>query len=315
MSGQPQRIETTADYFESNRHDPTQTRHTDGQRIVDTYLRWLELDRRSSPETLKSYRSVLKAWLHHTNGQLLQADRTTMADFARRPTRAGNPRAARSSRRDVAVLRSFYKWCHIERLTARELAGNLAAPKVGETLPKPIPDDVWGDVWCQEMSPIKRTVLGLGYYVGLRRAEISRITGNQIDHEYIRAFMRKGSVEHTVPWLSMVETVRSRLAVVHRTRWVDMFVDDLTEIASLVGPHPLLSVWAQNPTPQTVNRKLADMPFTPHQLRHSCATNLVARCGVPPHIAQKLLNHTSIQMTMGYVKVENSALADWLSTT
>ena len=40
--------------------------------------------------------------------------------------------------------------------------------------------------------------------------------------------------------------------------------------------------------------------FSPHNLRHSAATNL-ALAGVPPLIIQKQLNHSSLEMTMHYI--------------
>ena len=90
-----------------------------------------------------------------------------------------------------------------------------------------------------------------------------------------------------------------------------MFVDELSELARMTGPHPLLSPWSPKPIPGLVNRKLGHHPFTPHQLRHSCATNLV-KAGVPIHIVKQVMNHRDIQTTMGYVKVASSDLSDWL---
>jgi integrase len=52
--------------------------------------------------------------------------------------------------------------------------------------------------------------------------------------------------------------------------------------------------------PQLLNRimcrrcaKVGIERLTPHQLRHTAATNLL-RCGVPLHIAQRLMNHSLV---------------------
>ena len=154
--------------------------------------------------------------------------------------------------------------------------------------------------------------MGLGYYVGLRRAEIASLTGSQVSERQIRQFIRKGNSEHTLPWATMVETVRTKMPI-HRNVWLDLFCDELVELSRMVGPHPLLSPWVPKPQPGTLNKRFSKhgLGFTPHNLRHSCATNLVA-CGVPTHIVKDLLNHRSIQTTLGYVRVSRDALGDWL---
>lgn len=120
------------------------------------------------------------------------------------------------------------------------------------------------------------------------------------DYHRIKGFIRKGGGEHTVPWLEMVETVCSRMPE-HKSRWTDLFVDELRDVVAMVGPHPVLSPWSQNLSPSTVNRKYEKhhVPFTPHRTRDSCATNVGDHCGVPVHIVCDLLNHGSIQVTMG----------------
>jgi integrase len=67
----------------------------------------------------------------------------------------------------------------------------------------------------------------------------------------------------------------------------------------------------------SVLRKLDDLAakakvrrITPHGLRHTCATLLLA-AGVPPHVVQKRLGHASITMTLGiYAHVLPSQQAD-----
>ena len=53
--------------------------------------------------------------------------------------------------------------------------------------------------------------------------------------------------------------------------------------------------------------------FTPHQCRHSAATDF-ARLGLPPHLITEDLNRSSLDVTMRYVRTSGSALSEWLTT-
>ena len=56
----------------------------------------------------------------------------------------------------------------------------------------------------------------------------------------------------------------------------------------------------------------ANVPhIAPHQLRHSCATNLL-RAGLPLPIASNLLNHANVHTTMRYMKAGGDELSEWL---
>lgn len=58
------------------------------------------------------------------------------------------------------------------------------------------------------------------------------------------------------------------------------------------------------------NPNLRMEPFTPHSLRHTFATKAIAK-GMRPKTLQKLLGHTSLQMTMDlYCHVESCTLKE-----
>lgn len=75
--------------------------------------------------------------------------------------------------------------------------------------------------------------------------------------------------------------------------------------------------WGTIDAPSAFSRALlkwcrdAKVPkITPHQLRYSCATNL-ARCGMPLHLIQSVMNHQSITTTQRYVKATNVEVVEW----
>jgi integrase/recombinase XerD len=52
-------------------------------------------------------------------------------------------------------------------------------------------------------------------------------------------------------------------------------------------------------------------PINPHMLRHSYATRLIDR-GVPVHVVQRALGHSSLQTTQKYLHVNDAKLAEQL---
>jgi integrase len=128
---------------------------------------------------------------------------------------------------------------------------------------------------------------------------------------------RKGAKEHDVPWRELVEYHAEHPALTHLLPEPQAFVEQLTQHAVRSGPDRMFWIRAK-----TLRFKMGDLcalldvpHHTPHELRHSCASNLVNRGQVPIQIVQELLNHESINTTRNYVDVSASALRDWRRAT
>ena len=122
---------------------------------------------------------------------------------------------------------------------------------------------------------------------------------------------RKGGGKHTLPWREMYEIlVEWNPALDHQGRFPEAL-----RVASRASQGLLLAPWPTDP--QTLNKRMLKLcqsinskSYTPHQLRHSAATNLL-RAGVPLHMVSALLNHSSPTITMRYVKATGDELAEW----
>ena len=95
--------------------------------------------------------------------------------------------------------------------------------------------------------------------------------------------------------------------------WSDLGRPRRSVAASLREPDQLdpqhLNHWLDRMT-----RSVNVPHVAPHQLRHSCATNLL-RAGVPLPIASNLLNHANVHTTMRYMKAGGDELGEWLTST
>lgn len=283
------------------------------------WLDWLLRHRERSTKTIEAYESVLHAWLEWCQDRGLDPLAPNVAEleeFTLRPTRHGAPRSSATRRMEVSALRGWFGHMHARGQVAANPTADLIAPRAKRRMARPIPDEHWLVLW-EGATGMLRLGMGLGYYCGLRRAEISSLHGTQVGPDLIENFVRKGGDEHTLPWREMVEHYALTPALAHLAPDWERFCAELVEHARSVRGGRMF--WVRGKTFHSKMAALcqrAGVPhYTPHQLRHSCATNLVNRGQVPVQIVQELLNHASLDTTRGYIEVGGGALREWRTRT
>jgi site-specific recombinase XerD len=277
------------------------------------YGTWLSEVRHRSPATVDRYMQVYEAFDRWLGGQsFLTATKWQMEQFQTRPRvrrGAGTNGSASTQKQEVVALRGLYRWLHENGVLVENPTAQLYTPTVHNVQPKPIPDDVWRAIWTPGVLTDEAVlILGLGTLVGLRRKEIVTIEGGNVRDGLLSGFRRKGGGEHTVPWRSMIEIQAEHLP--HLTGGWERFAALLGESATIDGP-------IIGGDPQEINKLLRTLAHRrrvphvhPHMMRHSCATNLL-RCGVPIHLVASMLNHSSIEITMRYVRATQDELNEW----
>jgi integrase len=283
--------------------------------LAIAYLDWCAHVRNRTPETLRAYQSTLVAFLDFIGPTDVRCvDHQTMEAFTMRARlRRGRGRtgAPATRKKEVAILRAFYAWLESTQRVTRSPARMLHGPTVHNVNPKPVPEDQWRSVWLSDLPDGMRVALGLGYFCGLRRAEVVALRADQITSTSIVNFTRKGGGEHSLPWAEMVGVLEDKLPEL-----IDQHGTFGISLGRLRQQSGSLLPWASL-VPQAFNKRLGALcsrlgvaPFTPHQLRHSCATNLL-RAGVPLHLVAKLLNHSNTTITLRYVKAGGDELREW----
>lgn len=158
---------------------------------------------------------------------------------------------------DFAVERGYLERNPLERTTARAVGGEE------HSRDRTLTDDEIRALWGSDHAhgPLLRFLL----LTGLRIGEAQRA---QTEH-------REGDVLHIPENKS------------DRPHWVY-----LTDLAKLqIGGSRGYLFDTRNPNAISARLKRAGMGYTPHDLRRTFATR-VAGLGVPPHVVEKLLNHT-----------------------
>lgn len=285
--------------------------------LVSAFVAHLGDARRYSVHTLRAYAATLHGFVAFLGPQVGGPVDTNalsgigVTDFRaylahRRGAGLGNASLAR----EVAALRSFYAWGAQTHGLSREAVARLKSPQVPRRVPRPVDpasalalaNDA-GDGAAEPWIAARDTaVLLLCYGAGLRISEALALDAADLPLGETLTITGKRAKTRAVPLLPMVrEAVEAYLAICPYPRGGPLFR------GARGGPLQ----------PELVRRSMAaarvglGLPAsaTPHALRHSFATHLLAR-GADLRSIQALLGHASLSSTQIYTAVDAAQLLD-----
>jgi integrase/recombinase XerC len=289
-----------------------------GRQLAARWASHLQHDRRRSAHTVRAYAATahrLIDFLGRYRGALIDAAalaRVNAADLRAflADRRAGGLGAA-SAARELSGVRAFLKYAAEQQGVPAQLP-RTRAPKRPRTLPRPAaPDDAMNlaenaaeAASAPWIGARDLAILLLLYGAGLRVAEAMSLTADVLP---IRSTLR-------------VTGKRSKTRVVPIVDAVREAIDDYVRQCPypLRGDAPLFVGARGGPlNPDLVRRSVAaarrrlGLPdtLTPHALRHSFATHLLAR-GADLRALQELLGHASLSSTQIYTAVDAARLLD-----
>jgi integrase/recombinase XerC len=288
---------------------------------LQSWLRQLDDERRFSPKTTEAYRRDVLQFLaflaEHLGGAPSLRDLAALepADVrAFLAARRGEGIGSRSLMRALAGMRGFARF--LER-NGKGKVGALAAvraPKIGKTLPRPLPaaaakrvadpDLSAGDGREPWIHARDAAVLALLYGGGLRISEALGLKRGDFGGRDTITVTGKGNKQRMVPVLPQVaKLVADYLALCP----YDLGEDGPLFVGAKGGPLPARVVQLA----MARLRGALGLPetATPHALRHSFATHLLARGGDLRSI-QELLGHASLATTQIYTEVDAERLIE-----
>jgi integrase/recombinase XerC len=216
--------------------------------------------------------------------------------------------------RHLAAVRTFFRYLARRHGVRNPAVGLLASPRAQRKLPRPLPPgqaiavaNGIGDVSDEAVIAARDTALfTLLYGCGLRIAEALALDVRDAprpDQDGALRVVGKGAKERIVPVLPAV-----RQAV---GAWLRVHPDRRPEAPLFVGARGgRLNAGVAQRTMRAF-RRLNGLPehATPHALRHSFATHLLAG-GADLRSIQDLLGHASLSTTQRYTQVENAQLLE-----
>jgi integrase/recombinase XerC len=219
--------------------------------------------------------------------------------------------ASRSLARSLSGLRAFFRWLEAEELAHNRAIRQVARPKVGHSIPRPLSIEnaaavVEGGMAADLDWIAARDIaaLLLLYGSGLRISEalgIARRDAPTEGREVLRV-AGKGGKERLVPVLPVTQAAVARYLALCP---YPLPPDGPLFLGAKGGPLRARIV-------QLVMARLRDalgLPdtATPHALRHSFATHLLS-AGADLRQIQELLGHASLSTTQVYTEVDRERL-------
>ena len=284
---------------------------------IGDWNRWLAEERQLSPHTQRAYRTDLFAFLRFMTEHLGEPPaRAALAALSPADFRAWLARRSRdglgrtSTARALSVVRGFFRWCERNGPLKNHAIQGVRTPKLPHALPKPLSTqdaaavlDGIGALTDEPWIGLRDIALfTLLYGCGLRISEALGLTRVEAPDGDALTVLGKGGKQRMVP---VLPAVRQAIAAYIAACPYDLQPDAPLFRGARGGPlNPAVAQRAMR-----VVRGWLGLPATatPHALRHSFATHLLAGGGDLRAI-QELLGHASLSTTQRYTEIEDAQL-------
>ncbi len=280
---------------------------------------WLSAERRAAAHTLEAYERDLEGFLSFLSSYKgrqvplgLLGD-LSLTDFRAWLAHLASENVSAASRaRALAGARSFFRWLDRTGRLRNAAIDLLRAPKTPKRLPRPVSEENAKEIVAEAKDISEEDWIGLRdqalftllYGAGLRLGEALSLRWKDLAQGERLTVTGKGSKQRSVPLLPIV---RESLEKYRRAAPAAGGAGDPVFIGARGGK--LNPAVAERQLRQV--RRLLGLPdnVTPHALRHSFATHLLAS-GADLRSLQELLGHSSLSTTQLYTRIESSQLAE-----
>jgi integrase/recombinase XerC len=285
---------------------------------IAAFVRHLENERNASPRTVEAYGDDLRQFEEHLREELGREGRPEDVDhlliraFLARLHRAGLRKSSAS--RKLSALRTFFRYLCREGRLETNPARALLSPRREQRIPSPLEEpevtalvEMPGDGLAALRG---RAILEVLYGTGIRCAELVGLDVAEVDLDARTArVLGKGRKERVVPFGRRAEAaLRAYLPAREscRPRSDALFVNARGTRLNDRSVRKLVTA--------RVRAVALDRRVSPHTLRHTFATHLLAR-GADLRAIQELLGHASLSTTQRYTHVNTRQLLEIYSKT
>ena len=287
--------------------------------LLGDFIAHLELERGLSPNTLSAYRSDLEAYGRFLVSAGIDPIAARPQDLAAWSASLASPpegekRPASSTlHRKAASIRAFYRYLRREDLIPEDPTTGIAPQRRRKSLPpgrtvEQVERLLAAPAGSTPQAYRDRAILEVMYASGLRVSEVIGLEMADVDtREGVLRARGKGNRDRVVPIgsdaIRAIESYRTagRPALVGNRHVPNLFLNHRGGPLSRQGLYKIVQGHA-------ARAGLADS-MTPHTLRHSFATHLLAG-GCDLRAVQEMLGHADVATTQIYTHLSGAELQD-----
>ncbi len=280
------------------------------QQALDAFFQYMEVEKRASDHTLKSYQRDIKQLKNYCSSQQYQHWNSVQPSDIRKhiANRHRNGISSKSLQRELSAIRSFYNYLLKKHIISSNPANHIRAPKQERKLPKVLDvDQVFGILETIPDSLLEIRDLAmfeLFYSSGLRLSELANLNIKDIDFtdHSLRVRYGKGGKQRELPIGSKaIAAIKKWLTYRPETTDEALFTSTKGQRLGQRSIQLRLDRWCKKiGLPEHVH---------PHMLRHSFASHLL-ESSQDIRAVQELLGHSNLSTTQIYTHLDFQHLAD-----
>ncbi|WP_182865535.1 site-specific tyrosine recombinase XerD [Stieleria mannarensis] len=280
--------------------------------IREEFLSYLRGECHLADNTIQAYGRDLNRFIDWLGDKRLDSIR--VGDLTRlMGTLSESGLAPASVSRAVVAIRTFFKYLQLEGVVTENPAELLAAQKMWQRMPGVLSQRQVDDFlraprrtdafWLRDVA-----MLEVLYATGCRASEVCslRVRDLSLDQKYLKC-TGKGGKQRMVPIGSQAIAAIERYCEELRGELAAKMPHPPDELFLSRSGRPLDRIQLWRLVKHYAKRAGIDSDISPHSLRHSFATHLLAG-GADLRQVQEMLGHASIQTTQIYTHVEHSRL-------
>ncbi len=281
--------------------------------LLEIFLHQLASERRLSENSIIAYDADIRLFLRFIQTKKINDFSNITLEVIHEFLAASRKRKVsnRSNARRISTLNSFFTFLALHHHIPVNPFSTVDLPKSGRILPKALSIDEVNRLLVkpQQSTPLNsrnHAMLLLLYSTGLRVSELVSLPINSCNLS--AGFLRvvgKGNKERLVPFGEVARTAvesyidHDRPAILKDRRSTMLFVTGRAKAMSRMRFWQIIS--------ETARSSGIRSPISPHMLRHSFATHLLAN-GADLRAVQLMLGHADIATTQIYTHVDQERL-------
>ncbi|MBO6524264.1 MAG: tyrosine recombinase XerC [Balneolaceae bacterium] len=283
------------------------------KKLIEKYLKYLQVERNSSPHTITSYKNDLTSFLNFCASQFeCDPEHVDVQQITRLIIRlwlgelSDEGLSKSSIARKVAALRSFFKYSFKRGYITKNPAHLLVVPKKDKSLPKTVtPEDLNRMLENVDIETTRglqdRAILEVFYGTGIRVSELVGLNLTDLDLRAGQITVQgKGNKERIVP---LGDTARDILKdfTKKRTELYGSRTDsDARRALFLAASGQRAYVRSiRYMVEKYLSRESEVTQKSPHVLRHSFATHMLNN-GADIRLIKEFLGHANLAATQVY---------------